>query len=229
MNIEVILFNVFPYVALAIHLTESIRRYRQVRFSFSSLSSQFLEGERLFLGSVPWHYGILWVLGGHLVAFLFPAHVRAWNSVPMRLYILEFTALVGGLITLIGLVNLIMRRVRHPRIRSVTSVMDIIILALLLLQVIFGLYIATSLRWGSNWYCIVLVPYLRSLCVFQPDLTMITPMPLAVKLHILGAWVLLSLLPFTRLVHFLVVPWQYIWRRPQVVIWNRNPKTVSNQ
>lgn len=228
MNIEVILFSVFPYVALAIHLTESIRRYRQVRFSFSSLSSQFLEGERLFLGSVPWHYGILWVLGGHLVAFLFPAQIRDWNSVPIRLYILEFTALVAGLITLIGLVNLIMRRVRHPRIRSVTSVMDIIILALLLLQVILGLYIATSLRWGSNWYCIVLVPYLHSLCAFQPDLTMITPMPLAVKLHILGAWVLLSLLPFTRLVHFLVVPWQYIWRRPQVVIWNRNPKSASN-
>ena len=29
------------------------------------------------------------------------------------------------------------------------------------------------------------------------------------------------LLPFTRLVHFLVVPIFYYWRRPQVVIWNR--------
>ncbi|MBI3920175.1 MAG: respiratory nitrate reductase subunit gamma, partial [Armatimonadetes bacterium] len=35
MNIEVILFGVFPYVAMAIHLVESIRRYRQLRFSFS--------------------------------------------------------------------------------------------------------------------------------------------------------------------------------------------------
>ncbi|PIY47528.1 MAG: respiratory nitrate reductase subunit gamma [Armatimonadetes bacterium CG_4_10_14_3_um_filter_59_10] len=219
------LFQVFPYVALAVHLVESIRRYRQVRFSYSSLSSQFLEGERLFLGSVPWHYGILLVLGGHLVAFLFPRELLAFNSAPVRLYIIEVAALAGGLISLIGLVNLIMRRVRYPRIRAVTSLMDIFILAVLLVQVGLGVYIAASLRWGSNWYAIALVPYLRSLFAFQPDISLVQVMPLAVKLHIVGAYVVLTLLPFTRLVHFLVVPLQYIGRPPQVVIWNRDPRT----
>jgi len=225
MNLNVLLFQVFPYVALAVHLVESIRRYRQVRFSYSSLSSQFLEGERLFLGSVPWHYGILLVLGGHLVAFLFPRELLGFNSAPVRLYIIEVAALAGGLISLIGLVNLIMRRVRYPRIRAVTSLMDIFILAVLLVQVGLGVYIAASLRWGSNWYAIALVPYLRSLFAFQPDISLVQVMPLAVKLHIVGAYVVLTLLPFTRLVHFLVVPLQYIGRPPQVVIWNRDPRT----
>ncbi len=27
----------------------------------------------------------------------------------------------------------------------------------------------------------------------------------------------------TRLVHLLVIPWQYLWRTPQQVVWNREP------
>ena len=35
-----------------------------------------------------------------------------------------------------------------------------------------------------------------------------------------GFLVILAI-PFTRLVHFLVVPVWYLWRKPQLVIWNR--------
>jgi nitrate reductase gamma subunit len=224
MNLDVILFQLFPYVAMGLFLYESIRRYRQKRFSFSSLSSQFLEGDRLFVGSVPWHYGILIVLTGHLVAFLFPRELLAWNSVPVRLYILEVTALTCGLLTLIGLVSLILRRARFSRIRAVTSAMDVIILVALLIQVGLGVYIALNLRWGSSWYAVALVPYLRSLCVFRPDLSTLSPLPWVVKLHVLGAFVFFALLSFSRLVHLLVPPLHYLWRRPQLVIWNRDPK-----
>ncbi|MBI3909896.1 MAG: respiratory nitrate reductase subunit gamma [Armatimonadetes bacterium] len=224
MSLDVVLFQIFPYVAVTIALVESIRRYRQKSFSYSSLSSQFLESDQLFVGSVPWHYGILLVLTGHLVAFLFPQQALAWNSVPVRLYILEITALAGGLVVFIGLINLVIRRLGRARIRAVTSPMDVILLAVLLIQVSLGVYIAMNLRWGSSWYAAVLVPYLRSLFVLQPDLSLLTLMPWMVKLHVLGAFIFLALLPFSRLVHLLVVPWQYLWRPPQVVIWNRDPK-----
>lgn len=224
MNMDIVLFQLFPYVAVGIMLVESIRRYRQRRFSYSSLSSQFLEGDQLFVGSVPWHYGILWVLGGHFVAFLVPRSILAFNSVPLRLYILETTALIGGMLALVGLINLIVRRVRTARVRAVTSPMDIIILALLLAQVGLGVYIAATLRWGSNWYAVALAPYLQSLVLLRPDLSLVIPLPLVVKLHILGAFLFFALLPFSRLVHLLVVPWQYLWRPPQVVIWNRAPR-----
>lgn len=221
---DVLLFVVLPYAALAVAVLESVRRYWQRRFSYSSLSSQFLEGEHLFAGSVPWHYGILWVLTGHFVAFLFPRELLAFNAVPVRLYILEVTALSGGLLALVGLANLIARRLRDARVRAVTSVMDVVILALLLLQVGLGVYTALVLRWGSNWFAAALAPYLQSLCLFRPDLTLVSPLPLVIKLHMANAFVLLALLPFSRLVHFLVVPWQYLWRPRQVVIWNRDRK-----
>jgi nitrate reductase gamma subunit len=219
--LEIAVFQIFPYVAAVIFFVESIRRYRQTRFSFSSLSSQFLEGNQLFLGTVPFHYGIMMVLVGHLIAFLFPRQLLAWNSVPIRLYILEITGLIGGLSCLVGLVGLIVRRFRFPRIRAVTSPMDVIILMVLLIQVGLGVYIALSLRWGSSWFAVALTPYLRSLFMFQPDLSLITPLPLAVKLHIFGMYLFLVLLSYSRLVHLLVIPWQYLWRPPILVIWNR--------
>jgi nitrate reductase gamma subunit len=224
MNLDTVMFVLFPYVAVALVVVVSIQRYRHNRFSYSSLSSQFLESDQLYAGSIPWHYGILLVLGGHVVGFLFPRHLLAWNSVPIRLYILETTALVGGLMALIGLLNLIARRLRDARIRAVTSAMDLVILAVLLAQVGLGIYIATSLRWGSSWYAVALVPYLRSLFALQPDLTLLSPLPLAVKLHVFGAFVFIAVLPFSRLVHVLTVPVHYLWRAPQIVIWNRKPE-----
>ena len=61
---------------------------------------------------------------------------------------------------------------------------------------------------------------LRSLFLLQPDLKMIAPLPAAVKLHIVNAFVFLAILPFSRLVHMLVVPIHYLWRPYQIVIWN---------
>jgi nitrate reductase gamma subunit len=40
-----------------------------------------------------------------------------------------------------------------------------------------------------------------------------------VKLHIVCAYVMIAFFPFTRLVHALVVPNPYLWRKTQVVRW----------
>jgi nitrate reductase gamma subunit len=48
------------------------------------------------------------------------------------------------------------------------------------------------------------------------------------KLHIISAFLLIGFFPFTRLVHILVVPNPYLWRRTQVVRWYRAPgKSVT--
>ncbi len=49
------LFAVFPYLCLSLAIVGSIGRYVSDRFSYSSLSSQFLEIRQLFWGSVAWH------------------------------------------------------------------------------------------------------------------------------------------------------------------------------
>jgi len=138
--------------------------------------------------------------------------------------IIEVFSLVFGLMALFGLVMLIRRRFENKRVRSVTSRMDIFILFLLLAQVVSGVSNAVNYRWGFNWYATSMVPYLRSLFVFNPDMQYVQAMPWAVKFHIVNSFLILMVLPFTRLLHFLVLPISYIWRSWQVVIWNQDRK-----
>ena len=221
MTLDQLLYGVFPYVAVTVVVVGTIWRYFSDRFSYTSLSSQFLENRQLFWGSVPWHYGILVILLGHLVAFLIPRSVLAWNGEPWRLYVLEASALAFGFLTLWGLAALIFRRFSSARIRVVTSPMDVVLLLALLIQVVAGLWVAIFFRWGSSWYAAFAVPYLKSLFVLSPDVALISNLPFMAQVHIVGAFVLLLLLPFTRLVHFLSFPLAYLWRPYQVVIWNR--------
>ena len=223
MTLAQMLFGVLPYVVIILALVVTLWRYFDNRFSYSSLSSQFLESRQLFWGSVPWHYGILFVLAGHLVGFLIPQTVLAWNGVPMRLYILEGTALSFGLLTLWGAIVLVVRRVSDARIRAVTSIMDLVLLIILLAQVVAGIGIAVFYRWGSSWYSGFAVPYLWSVLRLSPDVALVANLPFLAQFHIVGAFVVLGLLPFTRLVHMLSLPYSYVWRPSQVVIWNQRP------
>ncbi|MEZ5109816.1 MAG: respiratory nitrate reductase subunit gamma [Bacteroidia bacterium] len=72
-----LLFVVLPYAALAVFLIGSIYRYINKGFSVSSISSQFLEGRKLFWASQPFHWGLFFLFFGHLIAFLFPRAVIA--------------------------------------------------------------------------------------------------------------------------------------------------------
>lgn len=218
-NIDTVLLIVFPYLAVAIFLLVSIQRYRGKMFTYSSLSSQFLENQHHFWALVPFHFGIIAIFFGHLIGFLLPSEVLAWNSKPLRLYVLETSGLIFGLLTLIGLIGLIVRRIRDPKLRIVTSRADRIVLTILLVNVFSGLYVALFHGWGSSWFASSATPYLWSLLMLSPDASAIAAMPFMVKTHIVMAWLLLSVFPFTRLVHVLVVPNQYLWRKPQVVRW----------
>lgn len=219
--IDLFLFGILPYVALAIAIVGLLWRYTTNQFSFSSVSSQFLENRQLFWGSVPWHYGIILILLGHLLGILFPSSVMAFNGVPVRLYILEGTGLALGLLVLVGLVFLLLRRGTNERIRAVTSRMDLALLLLLLLLVVTGVGTAIFYRWGSGWYVQTATPYLRSLFTFSLEVEYMASLPLLVKIHAVNAFVILAVFPFTRMVHMLSVPLAYLWRPYQIVIWRR--------
>lgn len=213
------LFVALPYVCLFTFFLMTIYRYRAQSFSYSSLSSQFLENKHHFWAVVPFHYGILAVTAGHLIAFLIPRTVLAWNSQPLRLYILEVSALACGLLTLIGLVAIVIRRGTTTRIRQVTTVTDWILFAMLLIQTISGVGIALFHPWGSSWFATNLSPYLWSVFKLNPDISFVVAMPHLVKMHIVLAFLTIGFFPFTRLVHLLVVPNPYLWRKTQVVRW----------
>ncbi len=222
------LFIGLPYAAILTFLIGTVQRYRFKGFKVSSLSSQFLEGQSLFWGVMPFHIGILVVLTGHLLAWWFPGLTLLWNSNPTRLIVLEVFAFTFGLSTLIGLILLIARRFTNPRVRMVTTPMDLTIELLLVAQVGLGLWVALGYRWGSSWFAADLSPYLTSLFTASPNIAAVSAMPLPIKLHIVGAWLIVGLFPFTRLIHILVAPLHYLARPYQRVMWNWDRKTIRD-
>ncbi|MAE45473.1 MAG: respiratory nitrate reductase subunit gamma [Planctomycetes bacterium] len=217
---DFIMFGVLPYVVATVFLIVTILRYRTKAFSYSSLSSQFLENQQHFWGSVPFHYGILVVLLGHTLGFLMPEMILSWNAAPLRLMLLEVTGIAFAVLTLVGLANIVLRRLTRPLMREVTTLGDWVVYLLLLVQVLTGIGVAVFHGWGSSWFATNLTPWLWSLVKLSPDVTYVAPLPFLVKLHITNAFLLVGFFPFTRLVHILVVPNPYLWRRTQVVIWN---------
>lgn len=222
-----LLFAVLPYAALLIFLVGSIYRYLHRGFTVSSISSQFLEGRKLFWGSQPFHWGLFFLFFGHLIAFLFPRAVLAWNGEPVRLLILEVTSFAFGLCALLGVVLLVYRRLTTRRVQIVTSPMDLVVFAILLTQIISGLLVAYHSRWGSSWFAAFLSPYLKSIFVLDPQIDAIASVnSLSLKVHVISAFALVGLIPFTRFIHFLVYPVDYLWRSYQQVVWNWNRRHI---
>lgn len=215
---DAFLFGVVPYLAVAVALVGALGRFRAMRHTVTSPSSQLLEGRLQYWGSVSWHYAILAVLLLHLVAVLLPGATRSCLSSPGRLVAVEVTGFALGLTALWGLVVLGVRRLR---LRGPTGWGDWLVMALLLVQVATGVWVASSARWGLAWFTFVATPWLGSLVRLAPRVDLLANLPWAFKVHAVNAFVLLALVPFTRLAHVLVAPVEYLWRLPQVVIWRR--------
>jgi nitrate reductase gamma subunit len=225
-TLSLLLFIALPYTALTLFFVGSIYRYIYRGFQVSSLSSQFLERKKLFWGSQLFHWGMLIIFFGHLIAFAVPSSILLWNGHPLRLLILELSSFAFGLASLVGLILFIRRRLTSSKISVVSNKMDMLVYAVLLVQILSGLGIAFFSRWGSSWFAGVMTPYLRSIFSFDPQIAAVNAMPWYVQVHIVFAFFIIGLIPFTRFMHFLVAPVDYLWRRYQLVIWNWNNEVI---
>ena len=221
--LDTILFVVFPYLAVALAIAGSLYRFRAHQFTYSSLSSQWLESKRLFWGAVPWYFGVVPILPIHLGAFVVPGVMAVLHGTPTTLYLAELLGKVLSLLASAGVVVLIVRRLSSSKLQAVTTPMDWVVLMLLLNQILLGLWIAFFYRWGAAWFLDTATPWVQSLTTFRPQTETVTALPWVPKLHFLNATLLIALVPVSRLVHLLVFPLAYLWRRFQAVTWNRQP------
>jgi nitrate reductase gamma subunit len=227
-SLDFFFFSAYPYIAIIVFIVGTTYRYRETGFKVTSLSAQFLEGKQGFWGTVPFHFGILMVFLGHMAAFLMPGSVLAWNSNPVRLITHEGLSFTFAVALAVGLLALIIRRMTHPRLRVVTTRMDYFVEFVLLTQVLLGCWIALGYRWGSSWFAADLSPYLWSILKLSPQTDAVVAMPTVIKAHIVGAFSILLIFPFTRLIHIVVAPFHYLWRPYQVVIWYWDKKRVRD-
>jgi len=200
--VDHVLFGLLPYLATIVCVVVfAAHRYRVPPFGAPPQHTEPQPyGERLLFG-----YGVLIILGGHLAAFLIPDQIRLWNNDLLRLYILEVSGLVFALLTLAGLLLTMGRCLRSAEARQGMGFADWLLYVVLLLQVGGGIGVAILYPWGMSWYPTSVLPYVRSLLRLEPDIGTISPLPHLVKLHVVGASVLLFVLPFTRVVRPLII------------------------
>lgn len=227
--VDSFLFGGMPYILIMIGIVGSIWRYTSNKYTWSSQSSQFVENKTLFFGSFPWHYGIITIIVGHIIGLIVPQSLLWWNSVPVRLYILELSGLALAFLALFGLLALIYRRLTNTRVKALTSSRDVLLLIVLLIQVVTGLGNAIFYRWGSNWFAASASPWFYSIITLNPEVSYIASLPLITKVHIFNAMIFIALIPFTRLVHFIVInPYKYLFRPYQVVRWYSRASKTPN-
>ncbi len=219
--LDFFLFQIYPYIATAVFILGSILRFDRDPYSWRTKSSQLLRRKQLIVGSVLFHLGILTVLAGHFVGLLTPIAVFDALGIPHGAkQILAIAAGgIAGFLCLIGLSMLLHRRLFDPRIRNNSSIADILVLFLLLVQLLLGLAtIPLSMQHLDGHEMVKFMNWAQHVVTFRGNAhSFIADVNIIFKLHITLGLTLLVIFPFTRLVHALSAPVGYLTRPYQIV------------
>ena len=210
-------------------------RYRYDKFGWTTRSSQLYEDRLLRIGSPLFHFGMLGVVGGHVIGLLIPQVVdrrrRASASTPTT-----SSRSCGGLLAGVdgagrhGHPDLPAPHRRagvlgdHPHGQGDVRLPRRPSIVLGMWNTIAGSIIAVGGEYDyregvSVWY--------RSFLAFQPDAELMADAPLGFQLHALVAFGLFALWPFTRLVHVFSAPVGYL-TRPYIVYRSRDVQLGSH-
>ncbi len=223
------LWLIVPYVCLAVFVVGHYWRWTYDKFGWTTRSSQLYENRLLRWGSPLFHFGMLGVVGGHILGLLIP---QSWtDAIGLSEGWYHAIALVAGipagLATVVGMVILIYRRRTIGPVFSATTVMDKVMYVFLGGAVLLGIWntIASGLLHlgGTYNYREGVSIWFRQLLTFHPDATLMADAPWSFQLHALVALLLFALWPFTRLVHVFSAPVGYL-TRPYIVYRSRDER-----
>ncbi|WP_346844870.1 respiratory nitrate reductase subunit gamma [uncultured Rothia sp.] len=231
--LDTFLWGVLPYMVVVILIGGTIWRYKYDQFGWTTRSSQFYESKILKIASPLFHYGLVGVLAGHIVGLLIPASWTAALGISNDMY--HMGALIMGipfgLAVLFGLMVMVFRRRTNKSVFAATTVNDKIMYVALMAVIVLGIAVtiisAMQGHHGHN-YRADISPWFRSLFIFQPDVELMSNIPLSFKAHILLAFALFALWPFTRLVHAFTAPFHYLFR-PYIVYRSRSGEKVGGR
>jgi len=227
MDLNQILFGIYPYVALSVLVIGSVIRFDREQYSWRSGSSQLLRRRQLVAGSVMFHLGVLAIFAGHFVGLLTPIWVFDALGVPHGAkQILAMSAGgLAGLLCLAGGLLLLHRRLFDARIRKTSSFSDIAILLLLMLQLSLGLAtIPVSAQHLDGHEMLKFMTWAQGVFTLQPGIAdLVRDVHPIFKAHLVLGMTILLLFPFTRLVHMLSAPVWYLNRRGWQIVRTRRP------
>ncbi|MFF5436006.1 respiratory nitrate reductase subunit gamma [Streptomyces achromogenes] len=225
----VLLWGALPYVTLALLVTGLVWRYRYDKYGWTTRSSQMYESRLLDIASPVFHYGILFVLAGHLVGLFVPASWTETFGVDEHAYHLLslYGGTAAGALTAAGIGLLVYRRRTRAPVFRATTANDKAMYLLLLGAIVLGM-VAKLTHTGGNGYDYrrTIAPWARGLFTLRPETGLMTGVPVLYQVHAVVGMVLIAFVPYSRLVHMFSAPVQYLFR-PYVVYRTRDPRQLG--
>lgn len=229
------LFNVYPYVCLAIFFMGSLARFDRDQYTWKSDSSQMLRARQLRWGSNLFHVGILFLLFGHTFGLLTPHKWYEWFiTAPQKQMVAIVSGGIAGLVCFVGLTMLLHRRMFDPRIRLTSHKTDLAILIILWVQLLLGLLtlpFSYSHRVDAS-AMLILADWAQGIVTFQPDAEGLLKIDWPFKIHMVLGMTIFVLFPFSRLVHvwsglasvaYLFRPYQLVRSRKLIIPPSHDP------
>ena len=215
-----LLYQFYPYIAIAVLLIGSWLRLDRDSYTWRSGSSQLLSSRGMRLGSNLFHIGVLAILAGHFVGLLTPHFIyEPFISTSNKQLLAMGVGGVFGLLAFVGMTILVVRRLFNPRIRATGRRCDLAVLLLLYAQLLLGLAsIFVSAGHLDGAQMVRLGEWAQHIVTFRWGAAdYIADAHWIYKAHVFLGMTLLLIFPFTRLVHIWSMPISYLRRPYQVV------------
>ncbi|MDX6364032.1 respiratory nitrate reductase subunit gamma [Streptomyces sp. NPDC058274] len=224
-----LLWGALPYVVFVLLVAGLVWRYRYDKYGWTTRSSQVYESKLLNVASPAFHYGILFVLVGHLVGLFVPESWTEALGVKERLYHLLslYGGTAAGVLAVFGILLLLYRRRTKAPVFRATTANDKLMYVVLLGAIVLGMTAKLTHASGDGYnYRHTIAPWARSLFTLRPRTELMEGVPVLYQVHAVVGMALIALVPYTRLVHMFSVPVQYLFR-PYVVYRSRDPEQLG--
>lgn len=215
----IFLWVILPYIVGTIMVLGSFYRFAYRQMSWAAPSTEIYEKRWLRVGSMCFHYGIIFAFIGHLMGIVIPREFYLSIGVSDELY--HTFAIAGGafagFLVVIGLVILLIRKMVFTKVGKHATFADVFSVVMVLIVAALGTYMTAiyDVFTREYEYRTTIGPWFRSLFIFQPDYHLMELIPTVFKVHIVASFLLFASIPFTRLVHMFSLPIRYPWRAPE--------------
>lgn len=219
--LQIFLFGVYPYIALAIAIVGTWVRFDLSQYSWKTGSSQMLRTKNMRWASNLFHVGIIIVLLGHFFGLLTP-HIfyDRFISAGNKQILAVVVGGIAGAFCWIGLVMLMWRRFTDDRISNTSNFSDKLVLVILFVQLTLGMItIFTSAQHLDGLTMLNFAGWAQDITVLRPlqAAARIEQADLIYQLHMALGITIIMIFPFTRLIHIVSAPIWYFGRRYQIV------------
>jgi len=208
------LFTYFPHISITVFWFGLITRIILVNKSIKASSSQLLADRNIKLGSNLFHIGIIAVFFGHFTLFIPEELYHLVMTTETKRIIALSMGSFFGLMAFVGMIILVLRRSTDQRMIRNSSFHDYFIIVLLIAEAGLGLYSVLTTATSSVENYAALGVWAQRIITFQPDAgAIIAGHSIVYKIHIFIGLLIFMIFPYTKLMHLLVFPLVYFFRR----------------